>query len=186
MSSNIILGIPLIFLLCLIIGIIKPKLVVRWGAVEKRNRKKVFIYYGIALIIAVITSNLLFKTYGVDYASSEKYDASSYNTGITYEQLVRTPDNYKNKKVKFTGQVDVFVEDGNRVQLKIVVNNDSENILVAECKADELKQRFLKGDNITVSGRFIDIWSDALSNGEKIRLPAIWADNIDLNNSKTK
>lgn len=38
-------------IIALIIGIIKPDLVVRWGEVEKRNRKNVFKFYGLAIII---------------------------------------------------------------------------------------------------------------------------------------
>lgn len=44
----------LLFLLsisALIVGMINPKLVVRWGHIEKRNRKNVLKYYGIAAIV---------------------------------------------------------------------------------------------------------------------------------------
>lgn len=47
----------LLFFVCLIaliIGIIKPQLVVRWGSEEKRNRKSVLKFYGIGVVAMFI------------------------------------------------------------------------------------------------------------------------------------
>lgn len=47
----------LLFLLSfvgLIIGLIKPSIVVRWGDMQKRNRKSVCKYYGLALVASFI------------------------------------------------------------------------------------------------------------------------------------
>jgi type IV secretory pathway VirB10-like protein len=41
-------------IVCLILGIIKPTLVIKWGDLEKRNRKSVLKYYGIGLIFTFI------------------------------------------------------------------------------------------------------------------------------------
>jgi len=49
--SNLMIILFLICLVCLVIGIIKPNIVIRWGDLEKRNRKNVLKYYGIGLII---------------------------------------------------------------------------------------------------------------------------------------
>ena len=186
MSGNIMFGIPLICFLLLIIGIIKPKWVIRWGNIEKRNRKKVFIYYGKGFVITIILSNFLFDTYGYDYTSTEKYNASSYDTGITYDQIARTPQNYTKKKVRFSGTVFQVLESNGRTQLRMTISSNVNNVIIVEYKTDVLKQRFLENDNITVSGRFIDIWSSTSTKGQKMNDPAIWADNIDLNNLKTK
>lgn len=50
--NNLMLLLFLICIICLIIGIIKPSIVIRWG--EKRNRKKVFLYYGLGIVISFI------------------------------------------------------------------------------------------------------------------------------------
>ena len=47
----------LLFFVCviaLIIGVIKPQLVIRWGDIQKRNRKNVLKYYGIGLVVSFI------------------------------------------------------------------------------------------------------------------------------------
>ena len=38
-------------------------------------------------------------------AAKAAEEAQGYETGITYDQLARTPDQYKGKKVKFYGKV---------------------------------------------------------------------------------
>lgn len=40
--------------IALILGLIKPSIVVRWGAVEKRTRKKAFVTYLISCILAMV------------------------------------------------------------------------------------------------------------------------------------
>ena len=52
--NNLMLLLALICLICLPIGLIKPSLVIRWGEMEKRNRKKVLKYYGLGFIVTFI------------------------------------------------------------------------------------------------------------------------------------
>jgi len=52
--NNLMLLLCLSCLVCLIVGVIKPVFVIRWGKLEKRNRKSVFKYYGIGLIVTFI------------------------------------------------------------------------------------------------------------------------------------
>jgi hypothetical protein len=51
----------LLFLFCfiaLIIGLIKPQMVVRWGDHNKRNRRNVFKYYGIGLLLVLFLTGV--------------------------------------------------------------------------------------------------------------------------------
>ncbi|WP_206458888.1 hypothetical protein [Anaerovorax sp. IOR16] len=43
-----------VFFICLIIGLVKPKLVIKWGMEENKSRKNVLKYYGIGTIIFFI------------------------------------------------------------------------------------------------------------------------------------
>lgn len=40
--------------LAIIIGLIKPQLIIKWGAIEKRTRGKVVTYYGLGVVLSVI------------------------------------------------------------------------------------------------------------------------------------
>lgn len=51
----------LLFLVCfiaLIIGLIRPQMVVRWGAPDKRNRKSVLKYYGVGLLLVFVLTGV--------------------------------------------------------------------------------------------------------------------------------
>ncbi len=171
-------------LLIFIAGLIKPTLVIRHGALEKRNKKHVLMYYGTSLIIifAIVCYGL--NRYGDDYTNYEQYNASSYNTGTTYEELARTPDKYHLQKVRFTGTVIQSIDaKWGQIQLRVAVNNDYNNIIFVEYRSDILKKRFLKNDNITVSGRFVGIFTYTSTQNVSVSIPGMWADNIDLNSS---
>ena len=175
-----------IVLLIFIAGLIKPTLVIRWGALEKRNRKHVLMYYGTSLIIIFSIMCYSIYQYGDDYTNYEQYDASSYNTGTTYEQLAITPSTYRLQKVRFTGTVIQAIDTkSGQTQLRVAVNNDYNNIIFVEYRNDKISQIFLKNDNITASGRFIGIFTYTSTQNVSISIPGMWADNIDLNSSKT-
>lgn len=52
--SNLFGVILLLSAICLIVGLIKPSLVIRWGESEKRNRKKVAITYVTLLVVSFV------------------------------------------------------------------------------------------------------------------------------------
>ncbi len=66
--SNLFLALFFVAILALIVGLISPKLVVRWGAEEKRTRGRVALTYGIAIVV-------LFFAFGI--ASDHEKGATS-------------------------------------------------------------------------------------------------------------
>ena len=56
--SNLFLALFFVAIIALIVGLISPKLVVRWGAEEKRTRGRVALIYGVAIVV-------LFVAFGV-------------------------------------------------------------------------------------------------------------------------
>ncbi len=80
-------------------------------------------------------------------------EAKSYETGITYEQLARTPNNYKGQKVKFSGEVVQVLEGTTETQLRLAVNGDYDCILFCRVpKAKTTNMRILEDDYITIMG----------------------------------
>lgn len=181
--------IAIIFLICwisFVLALIKPTRFIRCKDLEKINKKNVLKYYGTPTLIITILFGYIWNTWQMDYTSSETYVSSSYNTGITYDQIARTPQNYGNKKVRFNGEVLQVIEKDGRTQLRIEVNNNYNDVVLAEYRDDGIRTRFLEGDKITLSGRFINICTYKSTTNVDISIPKVWADNIDLNNSKTK
>ncbi|ADG39941.1 tcdA-E operon negative regulator [Leuconostoc kimchii IMSNU 11154] len=109
-----------------------------------------------------------------DASSSD--DASSYQTGITYDQIARTPDDYKGKKMQFTGKVVQVMEDDDETQIRLAVDGNSDNIILVGYDPDTLKgSRVLEDDLVTISGDSVGTVSYKSAISGKITVPAIYA-----------
>ncbi|HFF3741993.1 hypothetical protein OCE54_17570 [Bacillus cereus] len=230
-------------LIALIIGIIKPQLVVRWGSEEKRNRKSVLKFYGIGIVAMFIlfgvTSEDTKKTEeakteakpakaeqkkeltaeekaaaeqaaaekaaaekaaaekaaaekaaaeqaaaekaAAEKAAKEEEERIGYETGITYDQLARTPDEFKGKKAKFTGKVLQVMEGKGETQLRVAVNGNYDKVLYVVYKSDILNSRVLEKDNVTVKGKSAGIYTYKSTMGGEISIPAMLVEKIDIN-----
>lgn len=103
-------------------------------------------------------------------------DPNSYKTGITYEQVARTPDDYEGKKVQFTGKVIQVIEDPSETQIRLAVDGNSDNIILVGFDPDILNgSRVLEDDLVTVSGTSIGTVSYKSTMSGKITIPAMAA-----------
>jgi hypothetical protein len=233
----------IIFFVCiiaLVIGLIRPQIVVRWGDPLKRNRKNVLKYYGIGLVLSFIlfgvtsddtsekvsTKNeatvkkekvltpeekaaaekaaaekaeadriaaekaaaekaeadrIAAEKAAAEKAAKEEEERIGYDTGITYDQLARTPDEYVGKKAKFTGKVIQVLEGSGETQLRIAVNNDYDKVLFVSYKSDIVTTRILDNDNVTVRGISTGLLTYESTMGGNISIPSMVVAQIDLN-----
>lgn len=111
-------------------------------------------------------------------AAAEK-EAKGYETGITYDQLARTPDDYTGEKVKFSGKVIQVIEGDNETQLRIAVNDDYDTVLFAVYESDIVSSRVLEDDEITIYGVSMGNLTYQSTMGGKITIPAVSVDKID-------
>ncbi|AQR91232.1 cell envelope integrity protein TolA [Clostridium saccharobutylicum] len=266
--DGIILILVVIFSCCLILGIIDPILVIKWGPEEKKTRKNVFMYFGVGLVI--VSSWLSLTNYNNEKKAAiikiqneaevkkkqakenEKYttlldsgktyeamttqertdinellqtwneknqefkdkyqskkelvekskdeamakwkaekeaqdakkaeeDKIGYDTGITYDQLARTPDDYKGKKAKFNGKVVQALEGTGETDLRIAVNGNYDTILYVAYDSKISSVRILENDNVTVKGVSQGIYAYTSTSGRKISIPLLKVDEITLN-----
>ncbi len=112
-------------------------------------------------------------------AAKEAEEKAGYDTGITYDQLARTPDEFKNKKVKFTGKVIQLIEGDSSNSIRFAVNSDYDNILYCEYDKDIVSTRVLEDDIITIYGSSYGLYSYQSTLGGKITIPAVIIDKID-------
>lgn len=108
-------------------------------------------------------------------------EAKGYETGITYDQLARTPDDYIGQKVKFSGKVVQVIESssGDETQLRIAVNNDYDTVVFAVYSSDIVSSRVLEDDQITIYGISLGTISYKSTLGGTITIPAVSVDKID-------
>ena len=103
-----------------------------------------------------------------------------YETGITYEQLARTPDNYKNKKVKFTGRVVQVMEGDDETQIRLAADSNYDTVLYCGIpKTLTNNNRVLEDDIITIYGTSYGLLTYNSTMGGKITIPAVIVDKFE-------
>jgi hypothetical protein len=107
-------------------------------------------------------------------------DKVAYDTGITYDQLARTPDKYKTQKVKFNGTVIQVTEEGESTSLRVAVNDDYDTILLVIFENSIISSRLLENDNITIKGVSEGVYTYETVMGNKMTLPLVRADSIKM------
>ncbi|WP_240740982.1 hypothetical protein [Leuconostoc citreum] len=101
---------------------------------------------------------------------------SDYQTGITYDQIARNPNDYKDKQMQFTGKVIQVIEDDGAVQIRLAVEGNSDNIILVNIDNSLLNgSRVLEDDLVTASGISKGTVSYKSTLGEKITVPSMEA-----------
>lgn len=112
-------------------------------------------------------------------AKQAEEEAKGYETGITYDQLARTPDNFFVKKVKFSGKVIQVMEGDEITQLRLAVDGDYDKIIYCEYDSTLVTSRVLEDDNITVLGISMGLYSYKSTMGGTITIPSMTVDKIE-------
>ena len=112
-------------------------------------------------------------------AAKAAEEAKGYETGITYDQLARTPDDYEGSKVKFTGKVLQVIEGDDSVQLRLAVNSNYDNVLFLEYDKSIVSSRILEDDIITIYGVSVGTITYESTMGGNITIPAVLVKKID-------
>lgn len=112
-------------------------------------------------------------------AEKEAKEKAGYDTGITYDQLARTPDDYENEKVKFWGKVIQVIEGDGETQIRLAVNDNYDTILLCGYNPKIVSSRVLEDDHITIYGKSVGLISYQSTMGGTITIPAVYVDKID-------
>lgn len=111
--------------------------------------------------------------------SSAEPDLSQYRSDITYEQLARTPKDYKNEKLTLTGSVAQVQEDKKEVDLRIAIDGNIDNIVYVALEPKILNgTRILEDDLVTFYGTSKGVTTYESTMGQDITIPLVIADSI--------
>ncbi|EQH94907.1 putative variant TcdC [Clostridioides difficile DA00310] len=108
----------------------------------------------------------------------EEEEKKGYDTGITYDKLARTPDDYKYKKVKFEGKVIQVIEDGDEVQIRLAVSGNYDKVVLCSYKKSITPSRVLEDDYITIRGISAGTITYESTMGGNITIPGIAVEKI--------
>ena len=107
-------------------------------------------------------------------------DKASYDTGITYDQLARTPDDYENKKVKFSGEVIQVMESDGETQLRIAVDGNYDNVIYVGYNSKITNTRILENDYVTFRGISRGLITYQSTLGGEITIPLVYVQQIEI------
>lgn len=103
-----------------------------------------------------------------------------YETGITYDQLSRTPDDYKGKKVKFTGITIQVIEGSGDTMLRIATSGRYNNVILVQYSSDITSVRVLENDKVTIYGTSAGLYTYESTGSGNITIPYIIVDQIEF------
>lgn len=109
-------------------------------------------------------------------------EAKGYETGITYEDLARSPEDYKGQKVMFSGRVVQIVEGlfgGNAFRMS--TDGSYDDIIYGTYSSNILEVRLLEDDEVTIYGVANGIKKYQSVLGSSVTLPEIIVDRIEFN-----
>lgn len=109
-------------------------------------------------------------------SKAAEQEPTQYKTGITFDQIARTPDDYKGKKIEFTGKVLQVMEEDDYTQIRLAVNGDYDNVILVDIDSDIMNgSRILEDDLVTVSGISDGTTTYESTSGANITIPAMTA-----------
>lgn len=109
----------------------------------------------------------------------EEKEKKGYDTGITYDQLARTPDDYEGEKVKFSGEVVQVMEDDGTTAIRLAVNEDYDNILIGVYDSNIVSSRILENDKVTIYGISTGLYSYETVMGDTLTIPSVQVEKIE-------
>lgn len=111
----------------------------------------------------------------------EELDIASYETGVDYDMLMSSSDEYIGQKVKISGKVEQVLQNGNKTTVRIAVNNDSNKIILGVYKTNLSNIMIFEGDIVTIRGVYDGIVDYNTVFGKTVSIPGISVDKIELN-----
>ena len=135
------------FIVLLVIYVI-DKIRKRQGSIRLRT---VMIAFVVAL---AFLSALVVTLIAQSKRDAHDQDPKAYQSKITYNQVARNPEQFDDKKLKFTGRVlQVINVEDDEIEVPIAVDNNEDHVMLVEIDRRLLKNAsILEDDLITVSG----------------------------------
>ena len=125
-----------------------------------------------------------YESYKIEKETTIKYDEYStnkedYNTGITFDNLARTPNDYEGKRVTFRGKVVQVVESDTEVNIRLAIDDDYNKMIFLIYDPNIVSSRVLEDDMITIYGNSCNLYTYTSTFGEDITIPLIYVTMIE-------
>lgn len=112
--------------------------------------------------------------------AAEEKEKNKYNTGITYDNLARSPEQYNGEYVKFKGKVLQVLEENGTSQIRLAINSDYDQVILVGYRSAILDIKLLEDDVVTIYGVSQGDVTYTSTIGKPITLPMVLAEKIDM------
>lgn len=114
--------------------------------------------------------------------AAEKWQETLDNprTDVTYDNLMRTPDDYFGEIVQFSGTVLQTITGDGIVQQRVALYNDYDKIVLIEYAEELPEVRLLDDDYITFTGMSFGTITYETVLGATLEIPSIFVERINL------
>lgn len=116
----------------------------------------------------------------VEETKPKEVNPADYNSGITYDNLARTPDDHIGDKIKLSGEIAQVIEGDDSSQYRMAVDQDYDKIVLIEVPKELLSSRILENDLITIYGESQGTVDYESTMGGTITVPAITVDKFEV------
>ena len=133
----------------------------------------IFIALGKILVLACSHAN--------EYQTAiEVQNTTADNTEITYANLARNPEEYKEKRLLFFGEVIQVIEGATETRFRIAVGSNSDSIVLVHYNSSITKNRILIGDYVSIDAvsEGLHTYSSALTGD--ITIPMLFVSMIEI------
>lgn len=112
--------------------------------------------------------------------SEVQFDPNDYDTGLTYEDLARNPDEHAFKAVTFEGSIIQVMQGDGYTQYRIAINDDYDQVMLIEVDSSQLESRILENDYIKFYGTYFGEVTYESVLGGNITVPSIVVEKFEL------
>lgn len=173
-----------VMLIALAALIISAVLVIVFAAKKQPKKANGAAVVAVVSLVVLVASGCLVSgdsTVTPDPATPAQTEIQKedYDTGITYDQLARTPDDYEDKLVTLSGEVLQVLEDNGTANIRLAVDNDYDKVAYGVYESSLVSSRVLEGDKITVYGTSGGLYSYETVLGNTTTVPLVYIDKID-------
>ena len=124
--------------------------------------------------------SFLYVIFQSEKPPEKEFIAEDYIEEFDYESLARTPDEFKGNKIKFIGEIIQVAESGKRSALRVMINNDYDEIVFCNYNTDNLSFHLLEHDTVIIYGTYTGLYTYTSIFKQKITIPGFNVDSIEL------
>ncbi|SEA04955.1 hypothetical protein SAMN04515656_1035 [Eubacterium aggregans] len=138
--------------------------------------KIVLIFFGVIFLIIMLYS--CFSTGTTTVKNIKLEDCQN----IPYEDLARSPDQYKSQSITISGTVIQVIESGSDYQYRVAVDGNYDEIFFVSCKGVSSNNRVLQNDTVQFWGAYNGLITYDSALGGPITIPSLIASGYNILN----